>query len=61
LEESGYVNIEKTYRGKVPRTVVRLSPRGRAAFEAYRKGLNLALVDRLQDIVTPKKNNSSQS
>ena len=59
LEASGYVNIEKTYRGKVPRTVVRLSPRGRAAFEAYRKSLNLAFVNRLQAIIVmPKRNNS---
>lgn len=58
LEESGYVNIEKTYRGKVPRTVVRLSARGRAAFQEYRKSLNVALVDRLQDIIQkPRKNN----
>ena len=61
LEESGYVNIEKTYRGKVPRTVVRLSPRGRASFEEYRKSLNVALVDRLQAIIEkPEKNTSRQ-
>jgi len=39
LEESGYVAIEKTYRGKVPMTVLRLTPAGVAAFAAYRKGL----------------------
>lgn len=43
LEESGYVEIEKGYRGKVPRTLVRLSRRGRRAFEAYRKALKEAL------------------
>ena len=59
LEESGYITIEKTYLGKVPRTVVRLSPRGRASFEEYRKSLNLALVDRLHDIIEkPRKNTS---
>jgi DNA-binding MarR family transcriptional regulator len=62
LEESGYINIEKSYRGKVPRTVVRLSPRGRAAFEEYRKSLNLALVNHLQAIIEkPKKKNSGKS
>jgi DNA-binding MarR family transcriptional regulator len=39
LEEAGYVQIEKTFKGKLPRTVLRLTPAGRAAFEAYRKRL----------------------
>ncbi len=39
LEESGYVEIEKTYRGKIPQTLVRLTRRGRSAFEVYRKVL----------------------
>jgi len=48
LEEAGYVEIEKTYRGKVPQTLLRLTPPGRVAFDEYRKGLNAALVERLQ-------------
>ncbi|MBI4928362.1 MAG: transcriptional regulator [Anaerolineae bacterium] len=39
LEEAGYVAIEKTFRGKVPQTLVSLTGAGRAAFEAYRKSL----------------------
>jgi len=39
LEEAGYVNIEKTYRGKVPLTLCRLTDEGRTAFDAYRKQL----------------------
>lgn len=39
LEEAGYVNIEKTYRGKVPLTLCRLTDQGRQAFDAYRKQL----------------------
>jgi len=39
LEEAGYVEIEKTYRGKVPMTVLRLTPAGITAFDAYRRGL----------------------
>jgi DNA-binding transcriptional ArsR family regulator len=39
LEEAGYVNIEKTYRGKVPLTLCRLTDVGRKAFDAYRKQL----------------------
>jgi len=40
LEQAGYVEIEKTYRGKVPLTIVRLSRAGRSAFETYRKSLS---------------------
>lgn len=50
LEEAGYVAIEKTYRGKVPQTLLRLTPSGRAAFEAYRERLNAALVEHLQSV-----------
>jgi|WetSurMetagenome_2_1015567.scaffolds.fasta_scaffold193639_2 DNA-binding transcriptional ArsR family regulator len=39
LEEAGYVEIEKTFRGKVPQTLLRLTKPGRRAFEAYRKKL----------------------
>jgi DNA-binding transcriptional ArsR family regulator len=39
LEEAGYVRIEKTYRGKIPLTLCRLTEKGRVAFEAYRKQL----------------------
>jgi DNA-binding MarR family transcriptional regulator len=39
LEEAGYLQIEKTFRGKIPRTVCSLSEEGRAAFEKYRKQL----------------------
>ena len=40
LEESGYVEIEKTFRGKVPLTIVRLTPEGRTALKQYRKTMN---------------------
>jgi len=48
LEEAGYVEIEKTYQGKVPQTLLRLTRRGRAAFEEYRQKLNAALVEELK-------------
>jgi DNA-binding MarR family transcriptional regulator len=35
LEEAGYVEVEKDFAGKKPRTRVRLSKAGRRAFEAY--------------------------
>lgn len=35
LEEAGYIQVEKTYRGKRPYTLVRLSDLGRTAFKEY--------------------------
>jgi DNA-binding MarR family transcriptional regulator len=43
LEEAGYVEVEKTYRGKVPQTLLRLTAAGRKAFEQYRRKLREAL------------------
>lgn len=37
LEEAGYVEIEKTYKGKIPLTLCRLTEAGRKAFEDYRR------------------------
>jgi DNA-binding MarR family transcriptional regulator len=39
LEQAGYVNIEKTYRGKVPLTLCRMTEAGRQAFSEYRRQL----------------------
>lgn len=39
LESAGYVHIEKTFRGKIPQTLIALTTEGRAAFEVYRKQL----------------------
>ena len=43
LEEAGYVQIEKTYRGKVPQTICRLTDEGRAAFREYRERVKRAI------------------
>jgi DNA-binding transcriptional ArsR family regulator len=43
LEEAGYVEIVKGYRGKVPQTMCNLTPVGRTAFETYREGLQRIL------------------
>lgn len=43
LEAAGYVTIEKTYRGKIPLTVIRLTKEGRASFKAYQTALKRAL------------------
>lgn len=43
LEEAGYLEIEKTFRGKFPLTICRLTKRGRDEFERYRKLIKSAL------------------
>ncbi|MFO7691771.1 MAG: transcriptional regulator [Vicinamibacterales bacterium] len=40
LEEAGYVEIEKTFRGKIPLTILRLTRAGRAAFAGYRRAMS---------------------
>jgi len=40
LEETGYVEVEKTYRGRIPLTLLRLTRQGRAAFDAYKRNMN---------------------
>lgn len=39
LEAAQYVTIEKTYNGKIPLTICRLTEAGRSAFETYRAQL----------------------
>jgi DNA-binding MarR family transcriptional regulator len=36
LEEAGYIQIEKTYRGKIPLTLCQITKTGQAAFKKYR-------------------------
>lgn len=43
LEEAGYVEIEKTFRGKKPLTLVHLTKKGRGAWIGY--------LDRLQALL----------
>ncbi|MCK4899461.1 MAG: transcriptional regulator [Anaerolineales bacterium] len=37
LEESGYIEITKSFKGKLPNTSLQLTPQGRKAFKKYRK------------------------
>jgi DNA-binding transcriptional ArsR family regulator len=46
LQEAGYIKIEKTYRGRVPLTLCRLTDSGRIAFKAYREQMK-AFVEKL--------------
>ena len=44
LEEAGYVAIEKTFKGKVPLTLVSLTAPGRKAFADYRRQMTSLLA-----------------
>ena len=35
LEKAGYISVEKTFAGKKPRTICRITPKGKNAFEEY--------------------------
>jgi DNA-binding transcriptional ArsR family regulator len=39
LEQAEYITIEKTYRGKTPLTICRLTRAGQVAYETYREQL----------------------
>ncbi len=43
LEKANYVTIEKTFEGKTPRTICRLTDAGRTAFETYRAQMKSAI------------------
>lgn len=45
LEKAGYIQIEKTYRGKVPLTLCRITTLGRQAFNIYRQQLQQFIED----------------
>jgi DNA-binding MarR family transcriptional regulator len=39
LKEAGYIGINKSFRGKMPRTVCSITKKGISAFEAYTQAL----------------------
>lgn len=39
LEDAGYIKVQKTFRGKVPQTLLRLTGTGQSAFNTYRTQL----------------------
>ncbi len=41
LEQGGYIQIKKSFRGKVPQTMLNITTEGRSAFQTYRKQLKL--------------------
>jgi DNA-binding transcriptional ArsR family regulator len=47
LEDAGYVRVTKTHQGRTPTTLLRLSRRGRVAFDDYTQAVR-ALLDGVQ-------------
>ena len=45
LEEAGYVEAQKSFKGKKPQTVLRLTEQGRTAFRAYKESMQQVLND----------------
>lgn len=45
LEEEGYVEVEKTFIGKKPHSLLKLTGAGRAAFKAYKNQMQAVLND----------------
>ena len=53
LEEAGYIEIEKAFKGKVPQTLLSLTQEGVSAFEDYRS--------QLKDLVEALHNGQAQA
>jgi DNA-binding MarR family transcriptional regulator len=45
LEEAGYLEVEKAFKGRRPNTMLRLTAQGREAFQAYRRSMKQVLDD----------------
>ena len=45
LDETGYIAIEKEFKGKKPHTTIHLTDQGRAAFREYKKSIQQVLDD----------------
>ena len=44
LSAAGYIEVEKTFKGKKPCTLCRITDKGRQAFEAYIEALKSYLI-----------------
>ena len=45
LEKAGYIHVTKEFADKVPRTLLRLTKKGREAFDQYRRSMTQMLDD----------------
>ncbi|HET7117970.1 MAG TPA: transcriptional regulator [Hanamia sp.] len=46
LEDAGYIEVEKTFKNKYPKTMLSITKKGRKAFEAY--------INDLKKYISPK-------
>lgn len=49
LQKAGYITVEKTFRGKMPRTLCRITPTGVDAFEEYVEALKSYIKSRKEN------------
>lgn len=49
LEEAGYVNIQKEFVDRTPRTLIRLTDEGRAAIQVYKDNMKMVLKELLAE------------
>lgn len=45
LQEAGYIDVEKRFKGNRPQTLISLTPKGADAFSSYREGMLQLLQD----------------
>lgn len=45
LEEAGYLDVKKTFKGKRPNTMLKLTDKGRQAFQTYRQQMQQFFED----------------
>ena len=45
LEEAGYLEVEKSFKGKRPNTTLKLTHKGRAAFQEYARKMKQVFQD----------------
>jgi DNA-binding MarR family transcriptional regulator len=45
LEEGGYIEVEKSFKGRRPNTTLRLTPQGREAFHEYARKMKQVFQD----------------
>ena len=45
LEEAGYIEIQKSFKGKKPQSTLRMTKEGRKAFQSYRDTMKLVFDD----------------
>src|SRR5512136_810890 len=45
LEQAGYIEVAKAFKGRRPNTLLRLTPAGRGAFQKYRREMKQVLDD----------------